>query len=89
MHKKSGAGFDVKVKVQVKFKISQSLRYTHICLSCTLYISQSLRYTHICLSHVTHTLIKMSTINPSHKSMVLESSVKPSQAYQFGMLGLV
>ena len=46
---------------------------------------QSLRYAQSCLSLTT--LIKMSTNNPSQKSVVLESSVNPSHACQFGMLG--
>ena len=33
MHSKSRMGLSVKVNIKVKFKISQSLRYTHICLS--------------------------------------------------------
>jgi len=42
---------------------------------CMVKVNQSLRYVHSWLKPVI--LIKMSTNNPSWKSLVLESSVKP------------
>jgi len=54
--------------------VSVNPYHTDVKFSCR--VNQSLRYVHSC--HELIFLVKMSINNPSQKSVVLESSVKPS-----------
>jgi len=64
-----------------------AIQKLYTTLLCKVKVIQCLRYVHSCLELVI--LNKISINNPRQKSVVLESSVKPSLGWYLCSIGLV